>query len=279
MNPAIRRIEEMKKRSDGIYGTVADLIQFDPSLSKAIEAAAGARLLYVVVDKSDRAVKIIEQLKKERAGRATFIPLNVVKAYESRSVGGFDPILKKISCSSQLKKAVEYVFGDTILVNNHSDAKKVGIGNARMVTLDGAIYERSGIISGGHVETGILAQKHLKKLEDEFSDVKSEKDSLTKRLYEIREDESELRAQRSRVDIETKSLEAEIESTKSEVIERQKKKKEIQGEISKIEKELDKLGSDSTELQEKISKLSKELETAEKELTDYEQESKLQQKA
>lgn len=277
MNPAIRRVEEMKKRSDGIYGTVADLIQFDPSLSKAIEAAAGARLLYVVVDKSDRAVKIIEQLKKERAGRATFIPLNVVKAYEPKSVGGFDPILKKISCSSQLKKAVEYVFGDTILVNNHADAKKVGIGNARMVTLDGAIYERSGIISGGHVETGILAQKHLKKLEDEFSTVKEEKDSLTKRLYEIREEESELRAQRSRVDIETKTLEAEIESTKSEVIERQKKKKEIQGGLSKVENELKKLDSERKELNEKITKLSKELETAGKELTAYEQESKKKQ--
>jgi len=277
MNPAIRRIDEMKQKSDGIYGTVADLIQFDPSLSKAIEAAAGSRLLYVVVDKSDRAVKIIDQLKKERAGRATFIPLNVIKAQESRTVGGFEPILNKISCSSQVRKAVEYVFGDTILVNDHSDAKKIGIGSARMVTLDGAIYERSGIISGGHVETGILAQKHLKKLEDEFSAVKSEKDSLTKRLYEIREEESELRAKRSRVDIETKTLEAEIESTKSEVIERQKKKKTIDAEISRIDSELKKLDSEKKELQQKIAKLSKELEDAEKEMNAEEQESRKKQ--
>lgn len=277
MNPAIRAIDEMKKKNDGIHGTVADLIQFDPSLSKAIEAAAGSRLLYVVVDRADRAVKIIEQLKKERVGRATFIPLDVIKSQEAEPNNGFEPILRKISCSPRVKKAVEYVFGDTLLVNGHADAKKVGVGKARMVTTDGAIYERSGIIAGGHVETGILAQKHLKKLEDEFSSVKDEKDALTKRLYEIREEESELRASRSRLDIEIKSLEAEIQSTKSEILERQKKKKGIQDALSKITDELDKLGSERKELHDKMAKLSKELETAEKELSAKEQETREKQ--
>ncbi|MFH1222490.1 MAG: chromosome segregation SMC family protein [Candidatus Micrarchaeota archaeon] len=274
MNPALRYIAEMKEKENGIYGTVADLIQFDPSLARAIEAAAGGRLLYVVVDKSERAVKIIERLKKERAGRATFIPLDVIRSVEPKQLGGYETILKKISYSPEVRRAMEYVFGDTLLIKTHSDAEKVGIGKARMVTVSGEIYEMSGTISGGFSESGILAQNQLKKLEDAFSATKKEKDELTQRLYVNREEESEVRARKSRLDIEIRTLESDAAESITENQQLEKKRSDLQKTIDAMENGIAAASQSSSTRHKDISRLTDELDRTGKTLENEEQEEK-----
>ncbi|MEM2909047.1 MAG: chromosome segregation SMC family protein [Candidatus Bilamarchaeaceae archaeon] len=274
LNPALKYINDLKEKEKGIYGTVADLIKFEPALAKAIEAAGGGRLLYVVVDNSDRAVKIIDKLKKERLGRATFIPLDTINPQVAKPVNGFEPLLKRITFSEEVKRAVEYVFGDAILINSHADAKKVGIGRVRMVTLDGETYERSGTITGGHTETGILAQRQLERVEEEFLSVKKEKEALTSRLYAIREEESELRAKRSRIEIEIKTLQSEITTKIKELEEAGKRKKELENQISAIEKMIEKAEAEQRETTAAIERVSKNIENITNELIAAEKEEK-----
>ena len=272
MNPALRLIEELKQKENGIYGTVADLIQFDASLSRAVEAAGGGRLLYVVVDKADRAIKIIERLKKERIGRVTFIPLDSIRSNEPKSIAGFESIITKIKFNPEVRKAMEYVFGDTVLIKSHEDAKAIGIGKCRMVTTDGEIYEIAGTIAGGFVESGILAQNQLKKLEDAFATAKKEKEELTARLYSIREEEAELRARKSRIETEIKMLENEAKQRMEEEAQTRNKREQLQREAEEMEKKTREYESQIASIEKRIAELSEKsiaiianLEKAEKE--------------
>ena len=81
---SIRRVMERKKEMPGIQGVVADLIQVDKDYEVAIETALGGSIQNIVTDNEQTAKRLIEYLKKNRYGRATFLPLTSV-----RSRGGF----------------------------------------------------------------------------------------------------------------------------------------------------------------------------------------------
>ncbi|MFH0884434.1 MAG: chromosome segregation SMC family protein [Candidatus Micrarchaeota archaeon] len=207
-NPALSFISELvKEKGGGIYGTVADLISFEAEDGAAVEAAGGSRLLYVVVDCVDTATATIDKLKKAKAGRATFIPLDSIRTPQPAKAGGFRSVLETVSFKEEVRRAVEYVFADTLLVDTVSDAKKLGVGSGRMVTREGEIFERSGIVSGGRSQTGVLGTNALRKIENELNEVKATKDALMQELYSIREDESRLRSEKAQIEIRIKTFE------------------------------------------------------------------------
>ncbi|MBI5227981.1 chromosome segregation protein SMC [Candidatus Micrarchaeota archaeon] len=233
-NPALAFISMLKEKDRKIYGTLAELITFDQKYARAVEAAAGTRLLYVVVEDVDTASATIEKLKKAGSGRATFIPLDKIRSPVVTKIKNHSSVLEHIDCKDQVLRAVEYVFAETIVVEDVNDAKAIGIGNVRMVTPDGEIYERSGIISGGRAESSLLGASALQKIEKEIAEVKSSKDLLVAELYQIREDEAKLRAQKSQLEIKIKTIEIEkkISGEKESQIRR---KTQLQGEINDIE--------------------------------------------
>ncbi|NYZ76971.1 chromosome segregation protein SMC, partial [Candidatus Micrarchaeota archaeon] len=277
MNPALRFVDDLKKDGgNGIYGTVADLLEFEPKYAQAIEAAGGSRLMYVVVDSSYTAVGIIEKLKKAGAGRATFIPLDVIKAPAELSAGGFSSVLKRIKCRSEVRKALEYVFGDTLLIEGSGDARKVGIGNYRMVTVSGEIFERSGVISGGKAQSSILTGNEAKKVEDALAKLKDEKNAFIEELYSLRESESKLRAERSQVEIRIKIIEMEIKAVKEQesgrmLLEEKRKNleksvKELAAAIETAEKDTEKLKKESERLKARAEDLRAKLAGEESQL-------------
>lgn len=274
MNPALRFIEELKEKGDnGIFGTVADLMEYDSKYSHAIEAAGGARLLYVVVDSSYTAVDIVEKLKKAKVGRATFIPLDVIRYSDPVSAGGFSSILKKIKYKREVAKAMEYVFGDTLFIDGSGDARKVGIGNYRMVTPSGEIFERSGVISGGRVQSRILSGNEAKKTEDALAGAKEEKNSLVNELYSLREKESELRAERSKLDINIKTVEMEqkaLEERENEIKALADKKKTLEKSISDIGSFIEKSETNAEKLDSDIETAKAKLEELKSKLADEE---------
>ena len=238
-NPALSFINDLKAKDPSIYGTVADLVSFDQKHSSAVEAAGGARLLYVIVDSVDTATKTIEKLKKARCGRATFIPLDAIRTPPMAKANGFSSVLEVVEFPDRIRRAVEYVFADTLLVDSVADAKKLGVGTGRMVTLEGEIFERSGIVSGGRSESGLLAANQMKKIEKELADVRSAKESMLQELYSIRETESRLRAEKSQIEIKIKTIEMEhrvAEERRKESEHLVQRKMKLLEEISSLEK-------------------------------------------
>ncbi len=282
-NPALGFINQMKDKEPGIFGTVADLITFNQKHADAVEAAGGARLLYVVVDSVDTATKVIDRLKKAKAGRATFIPMDKVKAPAGIKMSGFSSVLDVIDFPEEIRRAAHYVFADTLLVDDVSDAKAVGIGKARMVTAGGEIFERSGIVSGGKGQSGILGANRMKKIERELADVKSTKESMLQELYSIREEESKLRAEKSQLEIRVKTIEmrAKLAEEKEKENEQMLKRKgRLAQELEELGALLERMGKERVEAgalvsrhQEELAELKQGLSSAEDEFSRQSQES------
>ena len=254
-NPALQYISELKEsgKVSGIHGTVAELIEFKPEYSKAIDAAGAARLLYVVVDSSDVAIKIISQLKKAGRGRATFLPLREIVCPKITAKGGMGLLSEFVRFAPQYASAIDYVFGNTLLVEGTKDAKELGIGRGRMVTLDGDLFEKSGIITGGKTRGGVASAAQLSKMEAELESAKGRKTGLLDDLTAIRQDMSALRREKAETDVSLRKMEVELDSMKEKIEERKKREKRLEAtktEIEQLKKSTD-LSSSKLESYEK----------------------------
>ncbi len=149
---------------DGIHGPVAQLGEVDDCYRLALEVAAGARLGQVVVDSDQIAARAIDLLKRKKAGRLTFLPLNKMQIKIDRSHQAVkrngSSLLNKLGqgCIGKALDLVNfdpiyldvfaYVFGETLVFNDLVSAR-TQLGRNRAVTLDGELLERSGAMTGG----------------------------------------------------------------------------------------------------------------------------------
>lgn len=143
----------------GISGLVAQLGKVDPKYQLALEIAAGARLGYLVVENDQVAAKGIEFLKQRRAGRATFLPLNKIRAPRftpvpdwKRPDGFLDYAVNLIDCDPRYRDIFGYTFGSTVVFDSLTSARQY-LGDYRIVTLEGEILETSGAMTGGNVSS------------------------------------------------------------------------------------------------------------------------------
>ncbi|MFA6489100.1 MAG: AAA family ATPase [Candidatus Micrarchaeia archaeon] len=244
---ALRVVDELKAGGmKGIYGAVSSLISCEPKASVAVEAAAGQRLNYVVVDSMNTALKVIEKLKAQKSGRCTFIPLDTVKSPERPhwdvTDGCMGPLLDFVEFSNAYLTAMEYVFSDTLLFENAQSAKKAGIGKVRMITLDGELIERSGIVSGGAQRGSLLSRASLEKVESEANAVKNDRDTLLSQIYSIREDMSARRKEKAGVEVKLKAIEIESNAYKD----RMEGAKKAQEALREIEEHMLSIGKEIT---------------------------------
>ena len=216
----------------GVYGTIASLSQVPSVYQSAIEVCAGAHLFDVVTDTSDTAVECVRYLKENRIGRATFLPLDKIREREGTHLKKFlgrpgvvDIAINLVKFSQKYWHAFSHIFGDTLVVDSIDVARKLGIGEARYVTLDGDLVERSGAIIGGFYRSERRAF--------------SESDDTEK--YEV----------------EKKRLAAEIESLHAEIRELTAKLHSLAGEEQKGTKEVVDLQRERNDLELALDEMRK----------------------
>ena len=178
---AVKIILEMKMK--GVIGTVRSLIQVPEKYQIAVEIAAGHHLNDIVVENDGIASEAIEFLKREKIGRATFLPLNKInyRTLDDRSVIGKEGVhgiaSNLIKFDRKHLEAVEFVFGNTVIVEDLEVARRIGIGKVRMVTLDGDLAERTGAMIGGY-----LIRSHPQLMEKMNKDEITEYNQLKQKL-------------------------------------------------------------------------------------------------
>ena len=154
-NGAVRFI--MKSDLRGIRGVVADLIHVPKGYETALETALGASLQNIVCEDDASAREAIRALKKNKAGRMTFLPIASIHADSRRDERlrdesgfiGFGPDC--VEYDEAYDEIMEYLLGRVILVDHIDNAiriSKKGRG-MRVVTLDGEIINSAGAITGG----------------------------------------------------------------------------------------------------------------------------------
>ncbi len=292
---AIKEVLDLNLK--GVYGVISELGNVKSEHSLALEIAAGARINSIVTDSDETAAKCINHLKKSKTGVATFIPLNKIKTagvneslrgLKGRGVVGL--ALDLVSFDKKYEKAFQFVFGNTLVVEDVSSARKIGVGGTRMVTMSGDLVEVSGAMQGGHrhrAKKAGFVEKETKdaivKLSEEISDL----ESVNSRLTQSRKDNDELinRLREFKANLEgdiiklEKSLRLESDdmdadrSVKKELQESLKKLdgeyEDVSSKISAANSELARAKIEKQKLREQINQLRNPALLAE--LTSYEQ--------
>ena len=165
----------------GIHGPVGGLMRTEPRCAVALEIALGGGLQNIVVDREEDAKNAIGFLKQRDAGRATFLPMNVIRGEELREPHlaeefGFIGIASQLlKCDSRYIPVFRNLLGRTVVVEDLD----CGIAMARkyqnrfrIVTLDGQVINRGGSMTGGSISrsAGILSRANeLKALQEKES--------------------------------------------------------------------------------------------------------------
>lgn len=160
---AVKTILEAKM--DGVFGTVSQLVTPTIGYEQAISSSFGGSMYHLVCDDAETARKAIEYLKKNRSGRATFLPLRVIKQNNvsddiltiAKSVEGFLGVAKDFVCiDKRYESLIAHLLGNILVV---SDLKAGNVladllkRNYKIITLDGDAINKGGSMTGG-------SQKH-----------------------------------------------------------------------------------------------------------------------
>jgi len=234
----------------GVYGTIASLSKVSRKYDTAIEVAAGPHLNDIIVSNEDVAIECVNYLKKNKIGRATFLPLDKIKPRDSKKLkkfsyeDGFVGIaIDLIEFDNKYYNAFSHVFGGTVVVNGINTAKRMGIGNARFVTLDGDLIERSGAIIGGFYtqKKAFIGKEEIEKYSNEKSRLDEEINNLENEIIKLNK--------------QLGSLTTEEQLGSKELVELQKKKEELEQKFELLENKRKNLFEERMGSQEKINNL------------------------
>ena len=233
----------------GIHAPVANLVKTDDEFALAIETALGAAGQNIVVDTQNDGRRAIELLKKQDAGRATFLPVDTIRGTVMRDAPVRDPGF--VGIASELVRFDEKygeIFGNllgrTVVAEAMPDAIRISKNNGnrlRIVTLDGQLINTGGSMTGGSNArgTGIISRANeLEKLKKQREKLVESEKSCAQQLERAKADYASVRYQ---LDMQ---LEEQSE-LKSRISSREAEKRAVESSTAQLKLLLESLTGDS----------------------------------
>ena len=156
---SIRRVMEVRDRVKGIHGVVADIISTEKKYEVAVETALGGSIQNIVTDSEQTAKQLIEYLKKNKYGRATFLPLTSVGSrggFNQEAALGEPGIIgladSLVHVEPQYRGLASYLLGRVVVAENIDCAIALARKfrySLRIVTLEGELLSAGGSMTGG----------------------------------------------------------------------------------------------------------------------------------
>ena len=296
---SIRRVMEVKDRVLGIHGVVADLITSEKKYEVAIETALGGSIQNIVTDSEETAKNLIEYLKKNKFGRATFLPLTSIgnrtvftqeKALTEKGVLGLANQLVK--ADRQYEGLLKYLLGRVVVVDTIDNAIALSRKyqySLRIVTLEGELLNAGGSMTGGAFKntSNLLGRKReIEELEKSCKQVLMEIDKTNEslvfeeeRLKGLNGDLEQSRKKKQALYLEQNTIRlgiSQLEARKAEIAESasdmvtehrqlEEQAKEISGSRARLKEETSHLEEQGEKCQKEIKNLSDVLENCRKE--------------
>lgn len=273
---SIRRVMEQKSRIPGIHGVVADLISTSKKYETAIETALGGSIQNIVTDREETAKKLIEYLKKNRYGRATFLPLTGISArggftQESalREPGILGLASDLVEVKDEYRTLIQYLLGRVVVADtiDHAIALARKFRHTlRIVTLEGELLSAGGSMTGGSFKNS----SNLLGRQRELSELQA---SCRKALQDVEETQKAI-ADNGRLKAQCTGEAARLRETKQEIVLRKNtaqmnmerllgKKQEIAESSADLVMENRELEFQLKEIRENRARLSREEEQLE----------------
>ena len=289
---SIKKIMETRDRIGGIHGVVADIIITSKDYELAIETALGGRIQNIVIDSENTAKILIEYLKKNKYGRATFLPLTSVR----NSTFSNKEFLKEKGVIGIASDLVEYdnayqnlvgsLLGRIVVIDNIDNAiafEKKFRYEYRVVTLDGESLSPGGSISGGAFKGAgnLLGRKReIDEVESEISELlknytdandkveafEEKRTVIDKKLDENRRNNQDLIIEKNNIEHRKSSLVEKLEEFRAASISVQNDFENIDNELLEIENETKILDNTLINVGEDFGKVGQDIESLEKEI-------------
>ena len=292
---AIKKIMETRDRIGGIHGVVADIVRASKKYEVAIETAIGGRIQNVVIDSENTAKVLIDYLKKNKFGRATFLPLSAMRNnifsntefLKEKGVVGIASEL--VEYDSVYKNLIGSLLGRIVVIDNIDNAiafEKKFRYEYRVVTLDGDSLSPGGSISGGAFKnsTNLLSKK--REIEEAqasvsvlFKNYNEANDKLES--FNLQRNDIEIKLDENRKVIQDLIIEKNnISNRRAGLIEKLEELKvssvSVQTDFDNIDKELAEIEIETKRLDTKLSNVGEDFSKLGKDISDIESDIKEQ---
>lgn len=283
-------LKERDQRFPGIHGAVAEVIEVQPEVQTPIEIALGAAQQHVIVQDEPTGRKAIQFLKERRLGRATFLPIDVIKPrlIPGHDVGRAESLDGFIGIASELIKydnlytsVIRHILGNVVVARDMKAAQQIARAlnyRFRIVTLEGDVVNPGGAMTGGSIkqkQSQILGRQqeldriivklnHLDRqtneLQHQVTRLKEERSILQESIRQLTKDGEKLRT----VEQEEKSALKEIQLSEENINERLKvydlEYDEYKQDLEDKRKRIDILNSDIKKSELKVKEINEDID-------------------
>lgn len=287
---SIKRVMEKKDDEKGIIGVIADIIKVEQKYETAIETALGGNINNIVTDDENTAKKMINYLKENKFGRATFLPLTSItnpqefKQPESLNEKGVVGMACDIvETKDEYRNVAKAMLGRIVVVDNVDNALKIakkydyGI---RMVTIDGELLAPGGTISGGAFKNNsnlLGRRREMDELQEKVKQSLKKIEDTTKAIDDIKAERNEIRFEIEKMKLSQQDLFLKQNTARLNVIKAQERIDEASGDVDSLKREEEELNTQVNEIKESQKSIDERLaESAKFEKDTEEKVAKLQ---
>ena len=288
---SIRKVMEKKDDEKGIHGVVADIIKVDKAYEIAIETALGGSIQNIVTEDEDTAKRMIQYLKQNKFGRATFLPLTAIStngglkqsdALKEKGVVGVASDLVKVD--AKYDRLAEHLLNRTLVVKHIDDgialAKKYKQ-SLRMVTLEGELINPGGAMTGGAFKNSsnlLSRRREVEELEKRVVELKRRIEELERVIEHCKEERTGYYAKIEEIKAELQKAYVVQNTAKMNMDQMIAKKSEAKELVKQIHLEGTELDAQIEEIKDNHESIQVELEVSEKLEQELNTNSELSQK-
>ena len=269
----LKDCENIKELGKGMHGVLANIIEAPEELETAIEMCLGASLQNIVTDTEEEAKNLIEHLRKNNLGRASFLPITSVKGKklekaklnENGVIGIASDLVKY---DKKYEQIILNLLGRTVITDTIETAIKVAKQNNytfRIVTKTGDIINPSGAMTGGSVSKktiNILGRsKEIEKLGKEITNEEKKKEELIKEKENYENSIKNVVEQSKELNSKLQEIEIEYATEKQKIL-------SIESSIEKIEKRIKTLKEEKETIENQIKEANNIIENDNKQIED-----------
>lgn len=269
---SIRKVMELKDSNKGIMGVIADIIKVEKKYEVAIETALGGTIQNIVTDNEASAKELINYLKENKFGRATFLPLSSIsgkntlakdQCLNEKGVVGIASDLVKVSF--EYVELSKYLLGRTLVVDNIDNALAIARKyrySLRIVTLEGEQLNPGGSMTGGAFKNSSNLLGRRREIEELTKEIKILGEKIEKEQNEVKELRNMVGELRTNLEENNKTLRDKMvlkNTAQMNVKQALDKKDEIINSYKDSSNEVGEIDRQIADIKESLDKINEEL--------------------
>ncbi|NIP31714.1 MAG: chromosome segregation protein SMC, partial [Candidatus Dadabacteria bacterium] len=260
----------LSKKGNGVLGVISDFVIAPQNYEKAVEAAFGEKLNWIVVQENQEAVYAIESLRESSVGRGTFIPVKdrIHNGHYEKNGHQVQEISNFVNVNGIDKEFVDSILHGVFIASDLKDAltKKSDLGNgACFATLQGDYIDSTGAITGGYTSGGVFERKReIEELDAELKEL-----DLTILNFQQQKNHHELKIRE--LEANSKEMDEELRQLEIKSVENIKDQSNLKSRNDNVVRQIDNLVSEEQLIKDKLSGKNQRIAEIEELLRDLEE--------